>query len=68
MYVTMCGVQKILIKKSIKALKMLTELRGGAHPNINVIIGTALMEPALNKLIEAVEVAKELDVEDALRS
>ena len=55
-------------KKSIKALKRLTELRGGAHPNINVIIGTALMEPALDKLIKVVEVAKELNVRDVLRS
>lgn len=55
-------------KKSIEALKRLTELRGGAHLNINVIIGTALMEPALDRLIKAVEVAKELNVGDMLRS
>ena len=48
--------------RSIKALKMLTELRESKYPCLNISIGTTLMKPTLNEIIKVVDVAKELKV------
>lgn len=48
--------------RSIKALKMLTELRDSRHPDLVIRIATTLMKPTLNEITKVINIAKELNV------
>jgi MoaA/NifB/PqqE/SkfB family radical SAM enzyme len=49
-------------ERSIKTLKMLTELRDSKYPNLNISIGTTLMKPTMDEIIKVINVAKELNI------
>jgi len=48
--------------RSIKVLKMLTELRDKRYPYLTIRIATTLMKPTLNTITNVLDVAKELSV------
>ena len=48
--------------RSIKTLKMLTELRDTRYPHLRISIATTLMKPTLNEITKVVDVAEELNV------
>ena len=48
--------------RSIKTLKMLTELRGRRYSHLGISIATTLMKPTLNEITKVINVAEELNV------
>ena len=49
-------------ERSIKTLKILTELRDSRYPYLGIRIATTLMKPTLNGITKVIDIAKELNV------